>query len=133
MFAPRTRVERAEVVLQMMDQERTEKELQEVFVEVQRSYKTLLESAFELQKQTLETAQSLVEGSLEANTRNTQATLASLAEQARSQQEALQTLLHKSTEAFRKVMEAPYDHHHKVEEAKVDIEEAKVDIEEASP
>ena len=117
----------------MMDQERTEKELQEVFVEVQRSYKTLLESAFALQKQTLETAQSLVEGSLEANTRNTQATLASLAEQARSQQEALQTLLHKSTEAFRKVMAAPYEHQRKVEEAKVDIEEAKVDIEEASP
>jgi hypothetical protein len=116
----------------MMDQERTEKELQEVFVEVQRSYKTLLESAFALQKQTLETAQSLFEGSLEANTRNTQATLASLADQARSQQEALQTLLHKSTEAFRKVMKAPYAHHHKVEEAKVDLEEAKVDVEEAS-
>jgi len=42
-------------------------------------------------------------------------------------------LLHKSTEAFRKVMAAPYEHQRKVEEAKVDIEEAKVDIEEASP
>jgi hypothetical protein len=50
----------------MMDQERTEKELQEVFVEVQRSYKTLLENAFALQKQTLETAQSLFEGSLDS-------------------------------------------------------------------
>ena len=116
----------------MMDQERTEKEIQQVFVEVQRSYKTLLENAFTLQKQTLETAQGLFEGSLEAQTRSTQVTLASLADQARSQQEALQTLLHKSTEAFRKVMEAPYDHHHKVEEAKVDLEEAKVDIKEAS-
>jgi hypothetical protein len=117
----------------MMDQERTEKELQEVFVEVQRSYKTLLESAFALQKQTLETAQSLFEGSVEANARNTRATLASLADQARSQQEALETLLQKSTEAFRKVMEAPYDHQRKVEEAKAQLEEAKAELEEVSP
>jgi hypothetical protein len=30
-------------------------------------------------------------------------------------------------------MATPYEHHHKVEEAKVDLEEAKVDIEEACP
>ena len=117
----------------MMDQERTEKELQEVFIEVQRSYKTLLENAFALQKQTLGTAQSLFEGSLEAQTQSTQATLASLADQARSQQEALETLLQKSMEAFRRVVEAPYAHHHKVEEAKADLEEAKADLENANP
>ena len=108
----------------MMDQERTEKEIQRVFVEDQRSYKTSLENAFALQKQTLETAQSLFEGSLEVQTQSTQDTLASLAEQSRRQQEALETLLQKSTEAFRKVVAAPYAHHHKVEEAKADLEEA---------
>ena len=32
-------------------------------------------------------------------------------------------MLQKSTEAFRKVMEAPYDHQRKVEEAKAELEE----------
>lgn len=43
----------------MMDHERTERELQEVFEEIQRSYKALVNNAFELQEHTLEVAHSL--------------------------------------------------------------------------
>ena len=43
----------------MMDHERTERELQEVFEQIQRSYKALVNNAFELHEQTLELAHSL--------------------------------------------------------------------------
>jgi hypothetical protein len=48
-----------------------------------------------------------------------------LAHQSRSQREEFEKLLRKSSEAYSKVLEAPpEEHHHKVEEAKVDLEEA---------
>ena len=108
----------------MMDHERTERELQEVFEEIQRSYKALVNNAFELQEQTLEVAHSLYNSSEEAHSQSTRATLEALAEQSRSQREALEALFKKSEEAFMKVLKAPYDaHHHKIEEARADLEE----------
>ena len=108
----------------MMDHERTERELQEVFEEIQRSYKALVINAFEIQEQTLEVAHSLYNISEQAYSQSTRATLEALAEQSRSQREALEALVKKSEEAFMKVLKAPYDaHHQKIEEARADLEE----------
>jgi hypothetical protein len=45
----------------MMDRERQEKDLQEVFESTQASYRAAIENTFALQEQTLEFAQSLLE------------------------------------------------------------------------
>jgi hypothetical protein len=109
----------------MMDHERTEKELQEVFEEIQQSYKALVDNAFALQQRTLELAQRLFESSTEVQAQSTQGTLEALASEFKSQREALEKLHRKSNKAFMKVLRSPYDeHHHKVEEAKADLEEA---------
>ena len=108
----------------MMDQERTSKELQEVFEEVQQSYTTLLDNVFVLQEQTLKLAWSLFENSAENRAQNTQAILEDLARQSKSQREARETLARTSTVAFLKVLEAPYEDHSIAEEAKTDLEEA---------
>ena len=109
----------------MMNHERTERELQEVFEEIQRSYKALVNNAFELQEHTLEVAHSLYNSSEEeAYSQSARAKLEALAEQSRSQREALEALVKKSEEAFMKVLKAPYDaHHQKIEEARADLEE----------
>ena len=108
----------------MMDQERTSKELQEVFEEVQQSYSTLLDNVFVLQEQTLKLAWSLFENSAENRAQNTQTILEDLARQSKSQREARETLARTSTVAFLKVLEAPYEDHSIAEEAKTDLEEA---------
>ena len=108
----------------MMDQERTSKELQEVFEEVQQSYTTLLDNVFVLQEQTLKLAWSLFENSAENRAQNTQSILEDLARQSKSQREARETLARTSTVAFLKVLEAPYEDHSIAEEAKTDLEEA---------
>jgi hypothetical protein len=108
----------------MMDQERTSKELQEVFDEVQESYRTLFDNAFVLQEQTLKLAWGLFERSSENRPHNTQATLEDLARQSKSQREALETLVEQSRAAFTKVLKAPYEDHSIAEEAKTDLEEA---------
>jgi SPX domain protein involved in polyphosphate accumulation len=108
----------------MMDYERTEKELQQIFEEIQHSYKTLADNVFTLQEQTLELARTLFESSAE-KTPGTQATLEEMANQSRIQREEFEKLIRKSREAYTKMLNAPTDeHHYKVEEAKADLEEA---------
>jgi hypothetical protein len=53
-----------------------------------------------------------------------QATLEDLASQSRGQREHFEKLARKATEAYMRVLTAPSDYHHKVEEAKSDLEEA---------
>jgi hypothetical protein len=107
----------------MMDHERTEKELQEIFEEIQHSYKTLVDNVFTLQEQTLELARTLFESSVEQKSQGTQARLEELAHHSRNQRKELEKLFRKSREAYSKVLEAPSDeHHHKVEEAKADLQ-----------
>ena len=108
----------------MMDQERTSKELQEIFEEVQHSYSTLLDNAFLLQEQVLQLAWNLFEGTAESQAHNSQATLEELARQSKSQRETGETLARQTTVAFMKVLEAPYEEHRVAEEAKTDLEEA---------
>ena len=45
----------------MMDHERTEKELQEIFEEIQQTYKTAMDDAVALQERTLSFARELLE------------------------------------------------------------------------
>ena len=107
----------------MMDHERTEKELQEIFEEIQHSYKTLVENVFALQERTLDLARALLESPREV--RGIQATLEELAFQSSNQKGEFEELVRKSSEAYAKVLNTPtYEHHHKVEEARADLEEA---------
>ena len=109
----------------MMDRERTEKELQGVFEEIQQSYRRLVEDVLAHQKRTLELAQSLFESPAEAQSRSVRDTLEALATESSAQREALERLVRKSNEAFMKVLRAPYDEHrHKLEQAKAALEEA---------
>ena len=110
--------------IQMMDHERREKELQEIFEEIQHSYQILADNTLALQERTLELARTLFESSSQEEPHPTRATLEELAYQSRSQREQFETLLRKSAEAYGKVLEAPSDDHHVVEEAKADLEEA---------
>jgi len=95
----------------MMDHERTEKELQEIFEEIQHSYKTLVDNALTLQRRTLELAQTLFENSAE-KTHGTQARLEEMANQSRTQRQEFERLVRKSNEAYTKVLKAPTDEHH---------------------
>ena len=108
----------------MMDHERRERELKEIFEEIQHSYSTLLDNTLTLQARTLELARTLFESSAQEDSHSTHATLEELACQSRSQREQFETLLRKSAEAYSKVLEAPSDDHHMVKEAKADLEEA---------
>lgn len=108
----------------MMDHERREKELQEIFEEIQHSYEILADNTLALQERTLQLARTLFESSSQEESHPTHATLEELAYQSRSQREQFETLLRKSAEAYGKVLEAPSDDHHVVEEAKADLEEA---------
>lgn len=109
--------------IQMMDHERTEKELQEIFDEIQHSYKVSVEDAFALQERTLDLVRTLLESSEKA--RGAEGTLEELALQASHQREEFERLVRKSNEAYARVLNTPTDeHHHKVEEAKADLEEA---------
>jgi hypothetical protein len=47
----------------MMDHERTEKELEEIFEEIQHSYKAFVDDVLALQERTLEFARELLESS----------------------------------------------------------------------
>lgn len=109
----------------MMDHERTEKELEEIFMEIQRSYKTFADDALELQERTLEFARELLENRAGQEAQGSQATLADLADRSGAQRQHVERLIRKSTEAYMRVLKGPVDeHHHKVEEAKADLEEA---------
>src|SRR5215208_2363329 len=95
----------------MMDHERTEKELEEIFEEIQHSYKTFADDAFALQERTLQFARNLLEnpGGREAS----------------GMRETLENLARKADEAYRRVLKGPVDeHHHKIEEAEAELKEA---------
>jgi predicted ATPase len=110
-----------------MDHERTEKELEEIFGEIQRSYKTFIDDALALQEHTLGFARRLLEslgGQEEAE--GLRATWEELADKSRGERERFERLSRKSSEAYMKVLKGPVDeHHHKVEEAKAGLEEAR--------
>ncbi|HET7270354.1 MAG TPA: hypothetical protein VFI90_04640 [Rubrobacter sp.] len=108
----------------MMDHERTEKELEEIFEEIQRSYKTFADDAFALQERTLGFARELLENPEGQEVEGLRDTLEDLAEKSRGERERFERVARKSSEAYMSVLKAPVDEHHKGEEAKADLEEA---------
>jgi hypothetical protein len=109
----------------MMDHKRTEKELQEIFEEIQHSYKTFMDDVLALQECTSGFARDLLENPAGKEVEGLRATLGELADKDRDERERFERLARKSSEAYMKVLKGPADeHHHKTEEAKADLEEA---------
>lgn len=113
------------MITEMMDHERTEKELQEIFEEIQRSYRAFAVNALALQERTLDFARELLENPSGQEAEGSRATLDDLADKSRAEREHFDRLARKSSEAYMKVLRRPVDeHHHKVAEAKADLEGA---------
>jgi hypothetical protein len=108
----------------LMDHERTEKELEEIFEEIQRSYKTFADDVLALQERTIGFARELLENPVGQEAKNSQATLEALGDKSRDRRERFERLARKSSEAYMSVLKGPADdHHHKIEEAKADLEQ----------
>ena len=98
----------------MMDRERQEKNLQEVFQTTQASYQAAIENTFALQQQTLEFARSLIEAppeTLRDEAENNRVTLEALAEQARRQREAMEKLVGEAAKVYESLLSTPFSHH----------------------
>ena len=107
----------------MMDRERQEKDLQEVFETTQGAYRAAVENTFALQEQTLEFAQSVLEAPPEIvrEQAENRVTLEALAEQSRRQREAMENLMGEAAKVYQSLLSAPFSHHQhhpKFEEAK---------------
>src|SRR3712207_1467865 len=108
----------------MMDRERQEKDLQEVFESIQASYRAAVENTFALQERTLEFAQSLLEAppqTLREQAENNRVRLEALAEQSRRQREAMENLIEEAAKVYESLLHAPFSHHQHYPE----FEEAK--------
>jgi uncharacterized protein (DUF342 family) len=98
----------------MMDRERQEKDLQEVFETTQGAYWAAIENAFGLQEQTLEFARNLIETpaeTLRTQAENSRATLEALAEQSRKQRKAIENLVGESAKVYGSLLQTPFSHH----------------------
>ena len=109
----------------MMDHERIEKELEEIFEEIQHSYKTFADDALALQERTLQFAREVLENPASREVSGMRDTLENLAERSKGERERFEKLAKKAGEAYTRVLEGPVDEHqHKIAEAKSDLEEA---------
>ena len=98
----------------MMDRERQEKDLQEVFETTQASYLAAVENTFALQERTLEFARSLLEALPETfreQAENNRVTLKALVEQSRRQREAMEKLVGEAAKVYESLLGAPFSHH----------------------
>ena len=98
----------------MMDRERQEKDLQEVFETTQGAYRAAVENTFALQEQTLEFARNLLGAppeTLREQAENNRVTLEALVEQARRQREAMEKLVEESAKVYESLLSAPFSHH----------------------
>ncbi len=99
----------------MMDRERQEKDLQEVFETTQASYRAAIQNTFALQEQTLEFARNLlieaVPEALRDQAEDHRATLEALTEQSRRQREAMERLVGESAKIYESLLGAPFSHH----------------------
>ena len=108
----------------MMDHERTEKELEEIFEEIQHSYKTFADDALTLQERTLQFARELLENPAGRGASGMRDTLENLAERSDGERERFERLARKADEAYARVLKGPVDeHHHKIEEAEAELRE----------
>ncbi len=109
----------------MMDHERTEKELQEIFEEIQHSYKTFMDDVLARQERIFGFARELLENSADPEAEVMWATLEELADKSRGERERFERLARKAGDAYARVLKGPVDeHHHKIEEAEADLKAA---------
>jgi hypothetical protein len=107
----------------MMDHERQERDLQEVFNATQASYLAAIENTFALQERTLEFARNLIEAPevLRAQAENNRAMLETLTEESRRHREAMENLVRESAKVYESRLRSPsshHQHHPSFEEAK---------------
>jgi uncharacterized protein (DUF342 family) len=98
----------------MMDRERQEKDLQEVFETTQEAYQAAIENTFALQEQTLHFARNLLEAPAEAlqtQAENNRIALEALVEQSRRQREAIENLVGESAKVYESLLQTPFSHH----------------------
>jgi hypothetical protein len=98
----------------MMDHERQERDLQEVFDATQASYLAAMENTFALQERTLEFARTLIEASEEAlqtQDGNNRARLETLTEESRRHREAMENLVRESAKDYENLLRSPFSHH----------------------
>ena len=108
----------------MMDHERTEKELQEIFEEIQHSYKTFMDDVLALQERTFGFARELLESSADPEAEGMWARLEELVDKSKAERERFERLARKAGEAYTRVLKGPVDeHHHKIEEAEAELRE----------
>jgi uncharacterized protein (DUF342 family) len=108
------RQEEQEESIQMMDRERQEKDLQEVFQTAQGAYWAATENTFALQEQTLEFARNLLEApaeTLQSQAESNRARFEALVEQSRKHREAMETLVGESSKAYESLLQTPFSHH----------------------
>ncbi len=91
----------------MMDHERTEKELQEIFEEIQHSYKTFMDDVLALQGRTFGFARELLENSADPEAEGMWARLEELVDKSKAERERFERLARKSSEAYMKVLRTP--------------------------
>jgi hypothetical protein len=108
----------------MMDRERQEKDLQEVFDATQAAYLAAIENTFALQERTLEFTRTLIEAPEEAlrtQAESNHAMLKTLIEESRRHREAMETLVRESAKVYESFLRSPFSHHQnqsKFEEAR---------------
>lgn len=98
----------------MMDHERQEKDLQEVFDATQASYRAAVENTFALQERTLQFARHLVEASaedLQTQAENNRVMLQTLSEESQRHREAMENLVRESTKVYERLLRSPFSHH----------------------
>ena len=98
----------------MMDHERQQRDLQQIFDATQASYLAAIEHAFALQERTLLFARNLMETSaetLKTQADNNRATLQTLTEESKKHREAMQTLVRESAKVYESFLRNPFSHH----------------------
>ena len=98
----------------MMDHERQQRDLQQIFDATQASYLAAIENAFALQERTLLFARNLMETSaeaLETQADNNRATLETLTQHSEKHREAMENLVRESTEVYESLLGSPFSHH----------------------
>jgi hypothetical protein len=98
----------------MMDHERQQRDLQQIFDATQASYLAAIENAFALQERTLLFARNLMETSaeaLETQADKNRATLQTLTEESRKHREAMENLVRESAKVYESLRREPFSHH----------------------
>ena len=107
----------------MMDHERQQRDLQQIFDATQASYLAAVENTFALQERILQFARNLMESSaetLKTQADKNRATLETLTQHSEKHRKAMENLVRESSEVYGSLLRSPFSHnqpHSKFEEA----------------